>query len=287
MKGIILAGGTGSRLWPITLIQSKQLLPIFDKPLIFYPLSTLMLSGIKEVLIITTKNSIDSFRSLLSDGSQFGIKIEYEVQDEPNGIAEAFIIGEHFIGQGSVALILGDNIFHGSNLGTQLSRSKFESGAKVFAYKVNNPSQYGVIELDDAGLVKSIEEKPLVPKSNYAIPGLYFFDSNVIDISKKVLPSGRGELEITSVLEKYRIENQLQVTVLDRGTAWLDTGTFESMLSASTYVSIIEERQGSKIACLEEIAWRKNWIDERQLLILASRYKGNDYGSYIENLLID
>jgi glucose-1-phosphate thymidylyltransferase len=285
MKGIILAGGTGSRLWPVTLIQSKQLLPIYDKPMIYYPLSTLMLAGIRDVLIITTRESFASFRTLFSDGSHFGLRIEYAIQERPEGIAQALIIGEKFIAQDKVAMILGDNIFHGSNLGTQLSRVELDVGAKVFAYKVNDPERYGVIEFTSTGNVLSIEEKPVSPKSNYAIPGLYFFDNKVVDIAKGIAPSDRGEIEITSVLESYLDMNQLEVTILDRGTAWLDTGTVDSMLSASTYVSIIEERQGSKIACLEEIAWNNGWIDRKELLKLAERYKGNAYGLYIRGLL--
>jgi glucose-1-phosphate thymidylyltransferase len=285
MKGIILAGGTGSRLWPITRGISKQLLPIYDKPLIHYPLATLMLAGIREILVITTKEDQAAFQRLLADGEDLGIQIQYSVQENPDGLAQAFIIGEEFINGGKVALVLGDNIFYGAGLGTQLRSLTQISGANIFAYKVNDPERYGVVEFSSDKKVVSIEEKPLKPKSKYAVPGLYFYDESVVEVAKKVRPSNRGELEITSVNQAYLERGELIVTVLERGTAWLDTGTLDSFHAASTYVKIVEERQGNKISCLEEIAWRNHWIDNSQLLILADKYKGNPYGQYLSQLI--
>jgi glucose-1-phosphate thymidylyltransferase len=286
MKGIVLAGGTGSRLWPITLGVSKQLLPIYDKPLIHYPLGTLMLAGISEIAIITTPDDQSSFRRLLGDGSELGIKFEYITQPKPEGLAQAFILGEDFIGGESVALILGDNIFHGAGLGTKLRALKEIVGAHIFGYRVSDPERYGVLEISTDGRAISLEEKPLVPKSQLAIPGLYFYDSTVVNFAKEVLPSPRGELEITSINQRYLENGLLSTTVLERGTAWLDTGTLESLHAASSYVKIVEERQGNKIACLEEIAWRNGWIDSAQLETISEKYKGNPYGAYLRALLI-
>jgi glucose-1-phosphate thymidylyltransferase len=286
VKGIVLAGGTGSRLWPITKGVSKQLLPVYDKPLIHYPLGTLFLSGIKEILIITTPEDQEAFKRLLGDGSQYGANFEYAVQAKPNGLAEAFIIGEEFVGSEDVALVLGDNIFHGVGLGTQLRSIDTQSGATIFAYKVSDPERYGVVEFSSDGKVISIEEKPENPKSSYAVPGLYFYDSDVVKIAKEVRPSARGEIEITSINERYMVEGRLNTRILERGTTWLDTGTFESLHAAASYVQIIEERQGSKISCLEEIAWRNGWISSQDLLKIAEGYKNNPYGIYLNNLLI-
>ena len=286
MKGIVLAGGTGSRLWPITKGVSKQLLPVYDKPLIHYPLGTLFLAGIKEILIITTPEDQDAFKRLLGDGSQYGASFHYAVQAKPNGLAEAFIIGEKFIGNDDVALVLGDNIFHGVGLGTQLRAITTDTGATIFAYKVSDPERYGVVEFSSDGKVISIEEKPENPKSSYAVPGLYFYDSDVVKIAKEVKPSARGEIEITSINERYMIEGRLSTRILERGTTWLDTGTFESLHAAASYVQIIEERQGSKISCLEEIAWRNGWISSQDLLKIADGYKSNPYGIYLNNLLV-
>jgi glucose-1-phosphate thymidylyltransferase len=284
MKGIVLAGGTGSRLWPITKGVSKQLLPVYDKPLIHYPLGTLFLAGIREILIVTTPEDLAAFQRLLGDGSQYGASFDYATQEKPNGLAEAFIIGEKFIAGGNVSLILGDNIFHGVGLGRQLEDINTSKGATIFAYKVADPESYGVVEFDESGKVISIEEKPLTPKSNFVVPGLYFYDSQVVEIAKNVKPSKRGELEITSVNEFYLNTDQLNTTVLERGTTWLDTGTIQTLHAASSYVQVIEERQGSKISCLEEIAWRNGWISTEHLLRISEEYGQNPYGLYLRSL---
>jgi glucose-1-phosphate thymidylyltransferase len=287
MKGIVLAGGTGSRLWPITKGVSKQLLPVYDKPLIHYPLGTLFLAGIREILIITTPEDINAFQRLLGDGSQYGASFEYATQEKPNGLAEAFIIGEKFIGGGNVSLILGDNIFHGVGLGRQLEEINTNEGATIFAYKVSDPERYGVVEFSENGKVLSIEEKPTKPKSNYAVPGLYFYDSGVVEIAKSVTPSKRGELEITSVNEAYLTNGKLTTRILERGTTWLDTGTIQTLHAASSYVQIIEDRQGSKISCLEEIAWRNGWISNSDLDAAGRNYGSNPYGKYLLGLMTE
>ena len=285
MKGIVLAGGTGSRLWPITWGVSKQLLHVYDKPLIHYPISTLMLAGIREILVITTPQDQESFIRLLGNGDRYGVSFSFLTQENPDGLAQAFIIGERFIGRDSCALVLGDNIFYGDGLGTQLKEIFNVDGAHIFAYKVKDPERYGVVEFDRHGKVSSIEEKPKSPKSSFAIPGLYFYDNQVVEIAKSVKPSSRGELEITSVNQAYLNLGKLQTTVLARGTAWLDTGTFESLNSASSFIQIIEERQGQKVCCLEEVAWRNGWISDGELEILAAAFQISPYGLYLKNLL--
>ncbi len=285
MKGIVLAGGSGTRLYPLTLAVSKQLMPIYDKPMIYYPLSTLMLAGIRDILVISTVKDLPRFESLLGDGSQLGCKFSYKVQDYPRGLAEAFIIGEDFIGGDKVAMVLGDNIFYGSEMGSQLEQFLDVDGAVGFAAPVKDPQRYGVYEFDEKMNVVSIVEKPANPKSNFANAGLYFCDNDVIEIAKSVTPSKRGELEITSVLESYLKKGRLKVCLLDRGTAWLDTGTFPSMMQASQFVQVIEERQGMKVGCVEEIAYKQGFIDKKQLVRLAEPLVKSGYGEYLLNLV--
>ena len=284
MKGIVLAGGTGSRLWPITLGTDKHLLPVCDKPMIHYPIATIMAAGIREILIVCNPSDLDSYKKLLGDGSEIGVQFHFAIQENPRGIAECFIIAEKFLQGSPVCLILGDNIFHGSGLGRQLMENTEIDGAQIFAYGVSNPSDYGVIEFSDEGVPISIEEKPLEPKSNFAIPGLYFFDNSVIEIAKKVKPSLRGELEITDVIRNYMDNSKLHVSILPRGTAWLDTGSIQNLHDASSYIKVIEERQGSKVGCIEEVSWRLGWIEDLNLESIADKYANSPYGNYLRNL---
>ncbi|MGC4130010.1 MAG: glucose-1-phosphate thymidylyltransferase RfbA [Bergeyella sp.] len=285
MKGIILAGGSGTRLYPLTIAVSKQLMPVYDKPMIYYPLSTLLLAGIHEILIITTPHDVESFKKLLGDGSQIGCKFEYKVQPSPDGLAQAFILGEEFIGDDSVALVLGDNIFYGTGLPQLLSSKTDVKGGCVFAYQVSDPERYGVVEFDKNLKAVSIEEKPENPKSHFAVPGLYFYDNSVVEIAKNLKPSPRGELEITDVNKIYLEKGQLEVGVMSRGTAWLDTGTFDSLHEASEFVKVLEKRQGFKISCIEEIAFKKGFINKEQLLEAAEKYGKSGYGEYLKKLV--
>ncbi|MEY3855340.1 MAG: Glucose-phosphate thymidylyltransferase [Bacteroidota bacterium] len=285
MKGIILAGGSGTRLHPLTLAISKQLMPVYDKPMIYYPLSILMLAGIREILIISTPHDLPNFEKLLGDGSNIGCHFEYAVQHEPNGLAQAFVIGEKFIGKEKVALVLGDNIFYGSGLSKLLQANNDPEGGVVYAYSVNDPERYGVVEFDESNKVISIEEKPTQPKSNYAVPGLYFYDNDVVDIAKNIAPSPRGEYEITDVNKEYLKRGKLSVGILNRGTAWLDTGTFASLMQAGQFVQVIEERQGMKIGCIEEVAYRMGYIDAKQLEAIAKPLVKSGYGEYLLNIL--
>ena len=284
MKGIILAGGTGSRLWPLTKGVSKQLLPVYDKPMIHYPLATLMAAGLREILVITTPEDSQSFSRLLGDGSDLGMRIEYAVQPKPEGLAQAFLIGADFLAGAKAALILGDNLFHGHGLGRKLTELTDLAGAHVFAYEVANPTEYGVVAFDEHGVALSIEEKPVKPKSNYAVPGLYFYDETVVDIVKGIKPSARGELEITTLNEHYLNSGTLTVTVLERGTAWLDTGTFRSLQDAGEFVRVIEDRTGTKVGCVEEIAWRNGWITTGEMIAAAEPLLKSGYGDYLMRL---
>jgi glucose-1-phosphate thymidylyltransferase len=286
MKGIILAGGSGTRLHPLTLAMSKQLMPVYDKPMIYYPLSTLMMAGIREILIISTPHDLPHFQRLLGDGSQLGCRFEYKVQEVPNGLAQAFVLGEEFIGGDKVALILGDNIFFGTSLGNMLKDNADPEGGVIFAYHVSDPKRYGVVDFDDDMKVLSIEEKPEHPKSNFAVPGLYFYDNSVVEIAKNLQPSPRGEYEITDVNKEYLKRGELKVGVLHRGTAWLDTGTFGSLMQAGQFVQVIEDRQGLKVGCIEEIAYKQGFISKEQLRNLAEKLTKSGYGNYLLNLIV-
>ena len=285
MKGIILAGGSGTRLHPLTLAVSKQLMPIYDKPMIYYPLSTLMLAGIKDILIISTPHDLPLFERLLGDGSRIGCNFQYAVQEVPNGLAQAFVIGEKFIGDDKVALVLGDNIFYGTGMHRALIDASVREGGTVFAYHVNDPERYGVVEFDDKNKAISIEEKPDIPKSNYAVPGIYFYDNKVVEIAKNLQPSARGEYEITDINKVYLEQGNLHVSILNRGTAWLDTGTFQSLIQAQQFVQVIEDRQGLKIGCIEEIAYHKGFISDKQLEDIAKPLLKSGYGKYLMNIL--
>jgi len=285
MKGIILAGGSGTRLYPLTIAVSKQLMPVYDKPMIYYPLSTLLVAGIKEILIISTPEDLPNFEKLLGDGSEIGCKIEYKVQEVPNGLAQAFVLGEEFIGDDSVCLILGDNIFYGSNLEKLLAQSNAPDGGIIFAYQVADPERYGVVAFDENNMAYSLEEKPADPKSNFAVPGLYFYDNSVVEVAKNLKPSARGEYEITDVNKHYLNEGKLKVMPLGRGVAWLDTGTHKSLMQAGQFIEVIEDRQGLKIGCIEEVAFRQGFIDAEQLKKAAEKYKKSGYGEYLYKVL--
>lgn len=285
MKGIVLAGGKGTRLYPLTRAFSKQLLPVYDKPMVYYPIATLMAAGIREILIISTPRDLQLFKTLLGDGVQYGVKFSYASQAEPKGLAHSFIVGAEFTKGENCALILGDNIFHGTGLGGQLAKYKHIDGAHIFGYQVSNPNEYGVLEFNEDGSIRALEEKPESPKSNFAIPGLYFFDKKVTEIAETIQPSSRGELEIISVLERYLGLQKLNVSILPRGTAWFDTGTIENLHEASNYVRILENRQGTKVACLEEIAWRNGWISDQELLSFQKEYSDSDFKLYFEGIL--